>query len=71
MINTTLAELAETLEAVKVDGERAYALEPKYSTLLDSEGYVTSAKIARDSGISLDSPKYSGMHRHCQYQRTC
>lgn len=71
MVNTTLADLAETLEAVKVDGERADALEPKHNTLLNSEGYITATEIARDSGISPDSPKYSGMHQHCQYSRTC
>ena len=71
MVNETLAELAETLEAVKVDGERAGALEPRYNALLDSKEYITAAEIARDSGISPDSPKYSGMHHHCQYSRTC
>lgn len=70
MVNKTLANLAEELETIKVDGERADALEPRDNTSLNL-GYLTTTEIAREAGITPDSPKYSGMHQHCQYSRTC
>jgi hypothetical protein len=71
MVKTTLAELATDLVVIEVDGERAEALEPTpYEASIDAS-YVTSDDIAREVGISPDSPKYSGLHQHCQYQRTC
>ena len=62
MTNETLAELAMEVADAEVDGERAESLEPKYAT---------AETIAKEAGISPDSPKYSGLHRHCQYMRTC
>ena len=71
MTNITLVELATELEVIEVDGERAEALEPiKYEASKDSS-YAISDEIAREAGISPDSPKYSGLHQHCQYSRTC
>lgn len=60
---TSLAELAMEIVDVEVDGERAETLEPC--------NYATADIIAREAGISPNSPRYSGMHQHCQYQRTC
>jgi hypothetical protein len=70
MVNETLAELANDLATIEVDGERAEALEPAYEASNESS-YMTVDAIAREAGISPDSPKYSGMHHHCQYSRTC
>lgn len=66
---TSLAELAMEIADVEVDGQRAEALEPRYKGI--TKNYATADAIAREAGISVDSPRYSGMHHHCQYQRTC
>ncbi len=58
----TLAELVSVIDCIEVDGEKADKLRPSYTT---------ADKIAKEVGISSDSPRYSGMHHHCQYQRTC
>ncbi len=71
MVKTTLTELATDLAVVEVDGERADALEPRECKTSTDFSYVTSDEIAREAGISPDSPKYSGLHQHCQYSRTC
>lgn len=57
-----LAELAGDSATAVVDGERAKTLQPNY---------MTSDEIARDAGINRGSPRYSGLHNHCQYSRTC
>lgn len=61
MEKTTLAELVSVVDCIEVDGKKADKLEPSY---------VTADEIAERVGISVDSPRYSGMHQHCQYQRT-
>lgn len=64
-----LSELASEVTNVKVDGERAEFLGSDCNTL---RVYETAEEIAEGSGISTrDSPKYSGLHNHCQYSRTC
>lgn len=63
-METGLAELADDLAIAVVDGESADALEPVRT-------YVTAESLAIEAGISKDSPRYSGMHQHCQYSRTC
>ena len=66
---TSLVELATEIVDVEVDGERAKALGPCYGNI--AQNYATADTIAREAGISTDSPRYSGLHEHCQYSRTC
>ena len=70
MVNQTLADLALDLDKIKVDGESVEKLEPA-TYLKEKAGYQTVEDLARKSGIDSDGPKYSGLHHHCQYSRTC
>jgi len=68
MANTTLAELALEVNGVEIDGEKADRLSPTYNS---NAKYVVCDSIAKEAGILPNSPKYSGLHNHCQYSRTC
>jgi hypothetical protein len=62
-----LLELAKEVVDVEVDGARAGTLVADR----DTPQYETSEEIALTAGITRDSPRYSGLHNHCQYSRTC
>ena len=65
-METTLAELVCDVADVEVDGVMAEELSPT-----ETCRSYTCDEIAREAGISPASPKYSGLHQHCQYSRTC
>lgn len=65
MESKTLDEITD-LSDVVIDGEHAGSLDPT-----GVQRHATCDSIAKEAGVSLEAPKYSGMHQHCQYMRTC
>jgi hypothetical protein len=57
------------LDSIVVDGERAVALTPRARK--QKPLFTTAEAVCVEAGICPDSPRYSGLHDHCQYSRTC